>query len=209
MRPDGWRHAGPGGLPIPLNVSWHLWPECNLECTYCYATFRDIPRTLSAAEGIRVLDRFREAGTEKVTFVGGEPMLCPHLDELIAHAKQIGLVAMLVTNGTRLVGERLHRIVPLLDWVSLSIDASTPELMAAMGRGNTAFWKHCIRCWKDLAEHPHLRLKINTVVTRQNLHDDMRALIRELAPARWKVFQVLPVKGQNDGKVEPLLNTPS
>lgn len=207
-RPEGWRCAGPGGLPVPLNVSWHLWPDCNLECTYCYATFRDIPRTLSADEAIRVLDLFHAAGTEKVTFVGGEPMLCPHLDELIAHAKKIGLVTMLVTNGTRLVGERLRRIVPLLDWVSLSIDASTPELMAAMGRGNAAFWKHCVRCWKELAEFPHLRLKINTVVTRQNLHDDMRPLIRELAPARWKVFQVLPVRGQNDGKVEPLLITP-
>jgi len=188
-----------------LNVSWHLWPDCDLACTYCYATFRDIPRTLEKEDAIRVLDLFRAAGTEKVTFVGGEPLLCPHIDELIAHAKGIGLVTMLVTNGTRLVGEKLHRIVPLLDWVSLSIDASTPELMAEMGRGNAAFWQHCIRCWKKLSAYPHLRLKINTVVTRQNLHDDMRGLIRELRPARWKVFQVLPVKGQNDGKVEPLL----
>jgi radical S-adenosyl methionine domain-containing protein 2 len=188
-----------------LNVSWHLWPDCDLKCTYCYATFRDIPRTLSQEDATRVLELFREAGTEKVTFVGGEPLLCPYIDELIGHAKSIGLVTMLVTNGTRLVGERLHRIVPLLDWVSLSIDASTPELMAEMGRGNAAFWQHCVRCWRALSDYPHLRLKINTVVTRQNIRDDMRALIRELRPARWKVFQVLPVKGQNDGKVEPLL----
>lgn len=207
-RSKSWTSAGPNGLPVPLNVSWHLWPDCDLECTYCYATFRDIPRTLSRDEALRVLDLFHEAGTEKVTFVGGEPLLCPHIEELIAHAKSIGLVTMLVTNGTRLVGERLRRIVPLLDWVSLSIDASTPELMAEMGRGNAAFWKHCIRCWRALAEHPHLRLKVNTVVTRQNLQDDMCALIRELRPSRWKVFQVLPVKGQNDGKVEPLLITP-
>lgn len=206
-RPENWRNAGPDGLPVPLNISWHLWPHCDLECTYCYATFKDIPSTLSKDDALRVLDLFREAGTEKFTFVGGEPLLCPHIDELIVHAKNIGLVTMLVTNGTRLVGEKLHRIVPMLDWVSLSIDASQPELMAEMGRGNAAFWKHCIRCWKALSEYPHLRLKINTVVTKQNMHDDMRALIRELRPARWKVFQVLPVKGQNDGKVEPLLIT--
>jgi radical S-adenosyl methionine domain-containing protein 2 len=58
-----------------------------------------------------------------------------------------------------------------------------------------------------LAKVPHLRLKVNTVVTRLNLHDDMRPLIRRLRPARWKVFQVLPVQGQNDGVVEPLLIT--
>lgn len=206
-RPENWINAGPDGLPIPLNVSWHVWPECNLECTYCYATFRDIPNTLNLDDALRVLDLFREAGTEKFTFVGGEPMLCPHIDRLIEHAKGIGLVTMLVTNGSHLTGERLRGLAPFLDWVSLSIDASTPELMAEMGRGKPSFWEYCMRCWKALATYDHLNLKVNTVVTRQNLDDDMRPLIRQLKPARWKVFQVLPVTGQNDGKVEPLLIT--
>ncbi len=205
MRPADWTTAGPGGLPIPLNVSWHLWPDCNLKCTYCYATFRDIPGTLSEADALAVLDLLREAGTEKVTFVGGEPTLCPHLPALVRHAREIGLVTMLVTNGSRLVGAYRDALVPYLDWVSLSIDASDPELMATMGRGNARFLDFCLRCWEELAQVQHLRLKVNTVITRENLHDDMRALIRRLRPARWKVFQVLPVRGQNDGAVEPLL----
>jgi len=199
--------AGQGGLPIPINVSWHLWPDCNLKCTYCYATFRDIPGTLSEARALDVLDRLREAGTEKVTFVGGEPTLCPHLPELVEHAKDIGLVTMLVTNGTRLDAKYRARIVPNLDWVSLSIDAADPHVMALMGRGNAKFHALCVRRWEELSAVPHLRLKVNTVVTRQNLHDDMRDLIRRLRPARWKVFQVLPVRGQNDSVVEPLLVT--
>lgn len=36
----------------------------------------------------------------------------------------------------------------------------------------------------------------------------MSAFVRRVQPARWKVFQVLPVGGQNDGLVEPLLITP-
>lgn len=40
------------------------------------------------------------------------------------------------------------------------------------------------------------------------LGGDMRPLIRALRPHRWKVFQVLPVGGQNDGKVESLLIAP-
>ena len=199
--------AGPGGLPLPINVSWHLWPDCNLKCTYCYATFRDIAGTLTEARAKDVLNRLREAGMEKVTFVGGEPTLCPHLPQLAEHAEAIGLVTMLVTNGSRLDRAYRERIVPHLDWVSISIDASDPELMAAMGRGNAKFLALCIRRWEELAATRHLRLKVNTVVTRQNLHDDMRGLIRRLRPSRWKVFQVLPVGGQNDGVVEPLLVT--
>ncbi len=209
MRPANWMTAGPNGLPIPINVSWHLWPHCNLECTYCYATFRDIPGTLTLDKALRVLDSLKEAGTEKVTFVGGEPTLCPHLAELVAHAKEAGLVTMLVTNGTRLDDTRYReKIVPHLDWISISIDASDPKLMATMGRGDERFHALCIRVWEELAKVSGLRLKVNTVVTRQNLHDDMRSLIRRLRPARWKVFQVLPVAGQNDGQVEALLVTP-
>lgn len=207
MRRDDWMTAGPDGLPIPINVSWHLWPDCNLKCSYCYATFRDIPTVLSRDQALRVLDMLKEAGTEKVTFVGGEPTLCPHLPELIRHAKELGLVTMLVTNGTRLDPAYRERVVPYLDWVSLSIDAADPHVMAAMGRGNAKFHALCIQRWEELARIPNLRLKINTVVTRLNLHDDMRGLIRRLRPARWKVFQVLPVRGQNDGEVEPLLVT--
>ena len=33
----------------------------------------------------------------------------------------------------------------------------------------------------------------------------MSSLVLGLRPERWKVFQVLPVKGQNDDQVEPLL----
>ncbi len=207
MRRSDWKTAGPGGLPIPINVSWHLWPKCNLKCSYCYATFEDIQDTLDERRALETLDKLREAGTEKVTFVGGEPTLCPHLPALIHHAKAIGLVTMLVTNGTKLRGPYLDALAPDLDWVSLSIDASEPELMAAMGRGNARFLERCVKCWDGLAKHPHLRLKINTVVTRLNLHDDMRGLIRRLRPERWKVFQVLPVRGQNDGLVEDLLVT--
>jgi radical S-adenosyl methionine domain-containing protein 2 len=39
--------------------------------------------------------------------------------------------------------------------------------------------------------------------------DDMSSLAMRLRPERWKVFQVLPVEGQNDDQVEPLLITSS
>ena len=50
----------------------------------------------------------------------------------------------------------------------------------------------------------NIRLKVNTVVTALNAGEDMSDFLLALAPERWKVLQVLPIKGQNDGKVEPL-----
>ena len=48
-------------------------------------------------------------------------------------------------------------------------------------------------------------MKLNTVVCKSNLNDDMTELVLELMPERWKIFEVLPVEGQNDGDVEELL----
>lgn len=40
---------------------------------------------------------------------------------------------------------------------------------------------------------------MNTVVTALNADEDMSPLINELRPMRWKVFQVLPLEGENCG----------
>ena len=48
---------------------------------------------------------------------------------------------------------------------------------------------------------------MNTVVTALNWKEDMRDLIKDLDPARWKVFQVLKIVGENDDTVAPLLIT--
>ena len=48
-------------------------------------------------------------------------------------------------------------------------------------------------------------LKLNTVVTSVNVDDDMSELVANLKPHRWKVFRVLRIEGENDGRVEPLL----
>jgi radical S-adenosyl methionine domain-containing protein 2 len=56
----------------------------------------------------------------------------------------------------------------------------------------------------QLARHHGIRLKINTVVNRLNVDEDMSDFIHKMGPERWKLFQVLPIEGQNAGHVEPL-----
>ena len=47
-----------------------------------------------------------------------------------------------------------------------------------------------------------VRIKVNTVVTRSNLEDDLTGFIIRARPERWKLLQVLPVQGQNDALVD-------
>ena len=59
----------------------------------------------------------------------------------------------------------------------------------------------------DRARAAGVRVKLNTVVTSLTWAEDMSALVTRMRPERWKAFQVLPVRGQNDGSVEDLLIT--
>ena len=159
-----------------------------------------------------MIEDLSSSGVEKINFVGGEPMLHPHLEAWIVAAKSCGLTTSIVSNGTRMTEDWLTKMRPHLDWLGLSIDASNDEMHALMGRGlkgeiAAGVSRHLERSkevWQ-IARGLGYGLKLNTVVTSVNLDDDMSELIGFLKPHRWKVFRVLRIKGENDARVEPLL----
>ncbi len=159
-----------------------------------------------------MIEDLSSSGVEKINFVGGEPMLHPHLEAWIVAAKSCGLTTSIVSNGTKMTEEWLTKMRPYLDWLGLSIDASNDEMHALMGRGlkgeiASGVSKHLERSkevWQ-IARGLGYGLKLNTVVTSVNVDDDMSELVANLKPHRWKVFRVLRIEGENDGRVEPLL----
>ena len=114
---------------------------------------------------------------------------------------------MIVTNGTRIDDAWLAEVDGALDWVTLSVDSPRAATHVELGRavGGVALLPTAYEAMADAVRRRGLRLKVNTVVSALNVHEDFSAHIRRLRPERWKVFQVLPVGGQNDGSVEPLL----
>lgn len=195
-------------MPIegPISVNYHLYKPCNYHCQFCFATFADVDGALGLASQHRILRLLREAGCEKINFAGGEPTLYPGLGELLHAARDLGFVTAIITNGARLA-PLLKSHSDDLDWVGLSVDSADEGVQASLGRGRGDHVAACRRL--ALAVHDaHIKLKLNTVVTARTWQEDMRPLIRDLRPLRWKVFQVLPVGGQNDTKVEPLLISP-
>ena len=186
-----------------ISVNYHLLRACNYRCRFCFATFDDIDGALPLSRQVELLRVLRAAGCEKLNFAGGEPTLYRHLPELLREARELGFVTSIISNGARLE-ELLATSADDLDWVGLSIDSADEAIQARLGRGEG---DHVARS-RELASLVHylgLKLKVNTVVTSLNWEEDLRPLIRELHPERWKVFQVLPVGGQNDSLVGPLL----
>ena len=193
-------------ISVP-SVNFHLWEPCNMRCKFCFATFQDVKKTilpkghLPKDQSLEIVKQFASFGFEKITFVGGEPTLCPWLPELIILAKKIGMNTGIVTNSTGLNESFLSSMENHLDWIGLSIDSLDTKTNISSGRaiaGRRALGKDDYEKLLTMIQKYDYKIKINTVVNSYNVNENMTEFIHKFKIQRWKVFQVLPIKGEND-----------
>ncbi len=179
------------------SVNFHITKNCNYKCKICFAHFNQVNDHLDFEEAKRLITILANAGTIKITFVGGEPTLVRYLPELIVHSKKLGLTTMLVTNGSKLNEKYIQDLKNSLDWVGLSIDSATEEGNKLLGRG---VGNHLSQTYKnvELLNKYGIKIKINTVICKINKDENMTDMITKIKPQRWKVFQILPINGEND-----------
>jgi MoaA/NifB/PqqE/SkfB family radical SAM enzyme len=74
------------------------------------------------------LDKLAELGTSMITVSGGEPLMHPELDAMVAHMRRRGMVSSIITNGYYLSPERIRRLNAVrLDYLQISIDNVEPD----------------------------------------------------------------------------------
>ncbi len=179
---------------------------CNMRCGFCFATFEDTSARdqLKAEKACELVDMLCEAGFQKINFAGGEPTLLPWLSDLIRRTKSYGLTTSIVTNGSRITAAWLDDLRGCLDIIALSIDSVGSDTQRKIGRvvkgKDPIDASHYIRLG-ELIKDRGIRLKVNTVVNHFNHTEDFRSFILDMKPERWKIFQALPVVGQNDARI--------
>jgi MoaA/NifB/PqqE/SkfB family radical SAM enzyme len=76
------------------------------------------------------IDILVKHGVRYLVITGGEPMLHPHLNEIIRYASGSGMVIILVTNGSRLYAESISAFKACgLSSMIISIDAASASGM--------------------------------------------------------------------------------
>ena len=184
---------------VPISVNYHLTRKCNYECGFCFHTAKT-SYILPLEEAKRGLSLLKQAGMKKLNFAGGEPMIYPRfVGELARYCKtELGLESIsIVTNGSLVKPQFLDTYGRFIDIIAVSCDSFDEATNVKIGRGRGChlqkFRKLRISC-----QEYGIKFKVNTVVNKYNFKEDMRAAIEEIAPFRWKCFQVLVVKGEND-----------
>ena len=184
---------------IPISVNYHFTRKCNLKCGFCFHTAKT-SYILSLEEAKRGLKLLKDSGMKKINFAGGEPFLYqPFLGQLIKYCKEELKIEKLsiITNGTLVTKNFIKTYHKYIDVLGVSCDSFNEETNKKIGRGTG---KNVIKLFEiaNLCKEYNIKFKLNTVVCNLNFKEDMRENIIKLNPFRWKCFQVLMVKGENE-----------
>jgi MoaA/NifB/PqqE/SkfB family radical SAM enzyme len=138
----------------------HIIPirRCNLSCAYCNE-YDDYSKPVPLPTMLARIDRLADLGTRIITLSGGEPLLHPELDDIIAAMRRRGVLACMITNGYLLVPERIQRLNRAgLDHMQISIDNVNPDDVSKKSL------KVLDKKLQMLAEYAEFHVNINSVV---------------------------------------------
>ncbi len=107
----------------------HIIPmrRCNLSCAYCNE-YDDVSKPVDTEIMFRRIDQLAKLGTSVITISGGEPLMHPELESIIAETRRRGMMAGLITNGYLLSRKRIQSLNKAgLEHLQISIDNVEPD----------------------------------------------------------------------------------
>jgi radical S-adenosyl methionine domain-containing protein 2 len=198
-----------------LTINWHILEACNYDCYFCYAKYGQksifsrhyakILRELGTLNGRRI--DFQNgcviAESVRINFAGGEPFLEKELGQAIALAFDLGLRPSFISNGSLLTDDFIMKFGPMISVAGFSVDSFDDEQNRRIGRqdnrGTQVGYERMADIFRAFRQvSPNTLLKINTVVCRENVRDDLTLPLCELRPDRWKALRVIPIHGATD-----------
>ena len=193
----------------PRLAIYYITTHCNLNCTYCedFGARRNSKAVTSTQKNAKKILKIIRDGVDNLWITGGEPLLSPHLLDLLNYARQNLRFRelSLITNGT-LLSQNLG-LLPLLDRLIISLDSIEPSVLASVSLTNEQL-QHLIETIENIAplqkEHK-FKLIINAVITPETL-PEMNALIDFCA--KNKIWLSLSPQAVNNWTHFDLLTSP-
>ncbi|EZI59780.1 coenzyme PQQ biosynthesis enzyme PqqE [Acinetobacter baumannii 25442_5] len=158
------------GVGLPLWLLAELTYRCPLQCPYCsnpldYAQHKN---ELTTQELFDVFDQARQMGAVQLGFSGGEPLVRQDLEQLVAHAHQLGFYTNLITSGMGLTEQRISHLKQAgLDHIQISFQASDPVVNDALAGSKHAFEQKYEMC--RLVKKYDYPMVLNFVIHRHNI----------------------------------------
>jgi Fe-coproporphyrin III synthase len=134
---------GPTGESRVIQI--HPTRRCNLRCKHCYsASGPDVRVTLPVETILETLDDAAQQGYNVLGISGGEPTLYRGLAKILLHARALGLVTTVTTNGMLLTNRAIQRLAGTVNLIAISLDG-TPTSHNVTRGSSAAFETMCSR----------------------------------------------------------------
>jgi MoaA/NifB/PqqE/SkfB family radical SAM enzyme len=193
------RALGRGALALldvdrPFLAQLVVTRRCNLSCGYCNE-FDDFSKPVPTDVMKARIDHVADLGTVVLTLTGGEPLLHPQLDDLVAHAVSRGMVCTLISNGyafTRRWIDRLNRAG--LTLVQISIDNLEPNEVSEKSLSKIQ------RRLVSLKQHARFGVNVNAVLGSCS-PDATRTLVDEVEKLGF--FMTVGLLHDAQGQLDP------
>ncbi|OGW39662.1 MAG: radical SAM protein, partial [Nitrospirae bacterium GWD2_57_9] len=158
-----------------LSMEIEFNKSCNFRCLYCYASDNNLHRNeLTKEEFIGVIRQARELGARKMIILGGEPMLYPHILDMIRFIRGLDMEVELFTNGTNMTPEAARTMYDLGVRVVLKMNTFDENLQDTLSgrKGAYAQIQEAFRNLKQ-AGYPSADrfMGVSTVVCQQNIEE--------------------------------------
>ncbi len=188
-------------------VVWNCTRRCNLRCAHCYSQSenRAYEGELSTGEGKRLIDSLADFGVPVVLFSGGEPLMRNDLFELVRHASDRGLRAVISTNGTLVTPEYAARLKgENLSYVGISLDGT--EAVNDRFRGVQGAFARAM-AGVDACREAGLKVGLRFTINRRNVDEipAIFAILREKGIPR-VCFYHLVYSGRGSALIEEALD---
>jgi radical SAM protein with 4Fe4S-binding SPASM domain len=190
---------------IPLSGSIEVSERCNLRCAHCYinrpaADAGAQSRELGLDEWCGLLDQMAGEGCLWLLLTGGEPFLRPDFLDIYLHAKKLGMLVTIFTNGTTIT----PRIADLLaEWcpsgIEITLYGRTQETYERVS-GVPGSYERCM-AGIELLLARDLPLELKSMVLTLNRHEvwEMKAYAEGLG-LKYRFDPMLNARLDRDSK---------
>ncbi|MBT3322562.1 MAG: radical SAM protein [Anaerolineae bacterium] len=176
----------------PRLAIYYITTHCNLNCTYCedFGAQRNADATTSMLDDAKKILKIIRDGVDNLWITGGEPLLAPHLLDLLDYARDDLLFReiSLITNGT-LLSQNLD-LLALVDRLIISLDSLDSSALESVSLKNEQS-QNLIKQIEEIAplqKEKNFKLILNAVITPETL-PNMDSLINFCAKNKiWLSF---------------------
>jgi radical SAM protein with 4Fe4S-binding SPASM domain len=190
------------------SIILEITQQCNLRCKHCYIDAGvKKENELTLEEIKKLIDILTHMGVLNIMLSGGEPLLHPHLRDIIEYVRSKPLSVMVFTNGTLITEEIIQYFKEVgIAFVATSIDGATPETSDAF-RGVKGSYEKTVRAIEMLKE-VKIPVRVNVCLHKGILgeFEDLLALFK-----KWEItdYSIWPISYTGRSEREDFMVTPN